>query len=302
MLGHANIADQHVGAELPDYSRASAAEAAHGHLGPAIGEDAADELAGVRLVIDDEHPEAGERPLRAIEVAGPLFLRPDLFRLGRSGWTTVMGSVTVKVAPWPSPGLLARTLPPCISTSCLTMARPEPQPAVPPGRRSVGLAEAVEDVRQEFGPDADAGVDDADLDVRVDPLQEHLDAAPLGRELDGVREEVPDDLLEPCGIAGDRTCERIEHLLNADLLGIGGREHGGEGGFDDLGKVQPLDVEPQVPRDDAGDVEQVLDDLGLGLGIPVDGREALRQVLWAIQPERRILAQPTMALSGVRSS
>ena len=96
------------------------------------------------------------------------------------------------------------------------MARPRPEPAVPPRGGGVGLAEAVEDVGEELGLDADAGVDDADLDVRVDPLQEDLDLAALGRELDGVGEEVPDDLLEAGGVAGDGTGERIEHLVDAD--------------------------------------------------------------------------------------
>jgi hypothetical protein len=48
--------------------------------------------------------------------------------------------------------------------------KPQPQAAMPPRRAGVGLAEAVEDVRQEIGRDADAGVDDADLDVRVERL------------------------------------------------------------------------------------------------------------------------------------
>ena len=55
--------------------------------------------------------------------------------------------------------------------------------------------------------------------------------------------------------------------------------HGGEGGLDDLGEVQPLDVEAEVARDDAGDVEQVFDELGLDLGVPLDGREPFLQVL-----------------------
>jgi len=44
------------------------------------------------------------------------------------------GSETVKVLPWPEPGLLARTVPPCNSTSCFTMLRPSPKP---PWRRVV---------------------------------------------------------------------------------------------------------------------------------------------------------------------
>ena len=53
------------------------------------------------------------------------------------------------------------------------------QAAVPPRGRAVGLAEPVEDVRQELGLDPDARVGDADLDVRVDPLEQDLDPAAL---------------------------------------------------------------------------------------------------------------------------
>ena len=60
MLGHANIADDDVGAELPDQVQGFGGGGGEGDLGLAIGEDAADELAGVGLVIDHEHLEAGE--------------------------------------------------------------------------------------------------------------------------------------------------------------------------------------------------------------------------------------------------
>src|SRR5438876_306006 len=52
-------------------------------------------------------------------------------RLGRSPAGTsasLSGSLTTKVAPFPSPGLCASTLPPCSSTRCLTSANPRPRP------------------------------------------------------------------------------------------------------------------------------------------------------------------------------
>ena len=42
--------------------------------------------------------------------------------------TPARGNVTANVAPSPSPGLIAWTVPPCISTRCLTMANPSPSP------------------------------------------------------------------------------------------------------------------------------------------------------------------------------
>jgi hypothetical protein len=70
---------------------------------------------------------------------------------------------------------------------------PQAQAVVPSRRAAVGLAEAVEDVGEELGLDAHAGVDDADLQMRIDPLEEHLHLAALRRELDGIGEQIPDD-------------------------------------------------------------------------------------------------------------
>src|ERR1043165_3059173 len=64
----------------------------------------------------------------------------------------------------------------------------ESQTTVVSRRRAVCLAEAIEDVRQEVGPDADAGIIHDDLHVRVDPLQRNLDHPALPRKLHTVRE------------------------------------------------------------------------------------------------------------------
>ena len=63
----------------------------------------------------------------------------------------------------------------------------EAEAAVAPGDGRVGLAEAVEDVREELGRDSLAGVGDRDLRLAVGPLEPHLHPAAGGGELDGVR-------------------------------------------------------------------------------------------------------------------
>jgi hypothetical protein len=59
----------------------------------------------------------------------------------------------------------------------LTNAKADAESAVPARCRGVGLPEALEDVRQEFGCDALAAVADMDLDVRVRARDAHVDAA-----------------------------------------------------------------------------------------------------------------------------
>ena len=78
--------------------------------------------------------------------------------------------------------------------------KPQAQSAVLARGRCIGLAEALEDVREKLRRDAHAGVADADLHVRFDALHEQLDASALGCEFDGVGEQVPDDLLKPARV------------------------------------------------------------------------------------------------------
>jgi hypothetical protein len=92
----------------------------------------------------------------------------------------------------------------------------EPEPAVRAGGGGVGLAEAVKDVGQEGGVDAFASVGDADDDAAIGAGDVNADGAAGGRELDGVAEQVPDDLLEAVGIAGDSA----GYLNGARLKGI----------------------------------------------------------------------------------
>ena len=130
---------------------------------------------------------------------------------------------------------------------------PEAEPAVAARGGAVELAEAVEDVRQELGRDAGAVVGDDDLDVGVDPLEADLDLPRLGRELDGVREQVPHHLLQASGIARHRPGERIDHPAQLDLLGLGGRADRLDGGVDHRREVGRLHVEAHLAGDDAGD-------------------------------------------------
>src|SRR5207247_562759 len=104
------------------------------------------------------------------------------------------GSRTVKVAPWPSPGLAAVT--------------------VPPAAR---------------------------------------------RELDGVGDEVPDDLLQPVAIAAHRPDAVVELALEGDLLRIGRRTDRVDGALDGCRQVDGRQLETQLAGDDARDLEEVLD-------------------------------------------
>src|SRR3989442_236225 len=70
-------------------------------------------------------------------------------------------------------------------------------------QRGIPLAKTVEDIWKQHGGDASSGVHDAKLHLGFRALEPHIDPAIRRRELDGVGEQVPDDLLEALGISED---------------------------------------------------------------------------------------------------
>ena len=145
------------------------------------------------------------------------------------GCTIISGIFSRNVAPVPGPSLAASIVPPCISASCRAIERPSPSPPCSPRHPGVGLAEALEDVRQKLGAMPMPVSLTTDFDVRVDPLQPHLHPAALGRELDGVRQEVPDDLLQPSGSPEIGVACGSTTVVHADALRVGGRRDGVDG-------------------------------------------------------------------------
>ncbi len=79
----------------------------------------------------------------------------------------------------------------------------EAQPSKPAGARSVGLAKPVEHVGQERGIDPAAGVGNRDNHAGPLLLELKRDASARFGEFDGVRQQVPDDLLQASPVADE---------------------------------------------------------------------------------------------------
>jgi hypothetical protein len=122
----------------------------------------------------------------------------------------------------------------------LDQRQSEPDPGVDAGAGAVTLPKALEHVRQEFGGDPAARVAHHDLDVRARLSEVDLDVAALGGELHRVAEQVPDDLLEPVRIPGDRPGAGVEVRLKIDRLGERGGAHRLERRLDDRRQLDPL--------------------------------------------------------------
>ena len=125
----------------------------------------------------------------------------------------------------------------------------------------VGLSKTVKDMRQEFGTDAHARVADDDLDVGIDPFNPYLYPTILRRELDGVGQQIPKNLLQSIGIAVDASNVWIDQRQYSDALRVRRWSHGRDGVMHHDGQLYGLDIEPELAGHDSGDVEYVLDNL-----------------------------------------
>src|SRR5262249_41275312 len=134
----------------------------------------------------------------------------------------------------------------------------ETQTAVFPRGRAVGLAETLEDVRQKLRLDADAGIADRDLDLAFDAPKPRFDAPAFIRELDGVREQIPESLLQPAGVAEDRAARSVSRLAQGDAFRLGAGPDDVNGGMKDVFDRDRVSVELEAAGDDPRGVEDVI--------------------------------------------
>ena len=127
--------------------------------------------------------------------------------------------------------------------------------------------EAIEDVRQHLRADAGARVGDGDLDLALGLAQRDRNRAAVRGELDGVGQQVPDDLLQARGIAGNEQRRRFEVPAQNETTRRRLMGHRVDGLGHDLADLQTAHVQRQLPFDDPADVEQVGHQLRLETGV-----------------------------------
>jgi hypothetical protein len=88
--------------------------------------------------------------------------------------------------------------------------QPETESGVTSCRRAIGLAEAVEHEWQKVQTETLACVDDPDLHLVVRPFDEDINRSALRRELDRIREQTPDHLLESTSRRENSRPARVE--------------------------------------------------------------------------------------------
>ena len=168
---------------------------------------------------------------------------------------------------------------------CRAIAKPNPSPQNCRLERGVDLPKAVEDPGEGRRIDPYPRVVDGDEPGVAALLHDHADLAVGRRELDRVRKEVHDRLLQTRDV---RRYGRIRRHVDGEphALGPRGGLHGVHGRADHFVKHGRLQVDPQLSGDDPRHVEDVFDEALLGLRVSADHREPVLNPP-AIERQRR---------------
>ena len=110
------------------------------------------------------------------------------------------------------------------------------------------------------------------------------------RELDGVRQEVPDDLLQPARVGGQRADAEIEVAGQPDAFAVGRGTHRLDRRVDDRRRIHGADLEEQLSGIDAARVEQVLDELRLHARVALDRLQTPHDVRFVLAADAKHLA------------
>src|SRR6185436_20272073 len=100
---------------------------------------------------------------------------------------------------------------------------------------------------------------DLDLSVCVDETRLHTVAS--RRELHGIRQQIPGNLLKAIGVSRDHEPGTLAVELQANTLGVRRGPDRRYGRANDGIEIDWLDVQADLAGDDARDVEDVVDDL-----------------------------------------
>src|SRR3954468_9275527 len=146
----------------------------------------------------------------------------------------------------------------------------ETEAAVVPRRSAVFLGEPVEDVGQESGIDSGAGVAHLDDGVPAGAADGERHAPSHGSELEGIRQEVPQDLLESRSISRNQTDRPIDVGVDDDRLPLRLRKDGLDRRVSAPADVDGLHLHLELPGHDAGAIEKIVDELRLRLDGSLD--------------------------------
>ena len=236
-----------------DLHRLESRRSAVGRRGPhpPVGEDVLENAAVRRVVVDDEH----RHPLEVARLARE--------RLGGERGRHLKGNGEVETASLA--GLALHPDPSAHEAHQLGRnGEPEPRPTESPCRGRVSLRERVEDGGLLLRGDADTGIAHREVQRHRRPARSlpiHLeDDLARFRELQGVADQVHNDLAQPPRIATHRRGYVRRHVIGQlDALLMGARGEGAHRLVQGVAQVEVHPLQVQLARLDLGEVQDVVD-------------------------------------------
>ena len=156
---------------------------------------------------------------------------------------------------------------------------PQPEAAELARHARILLLEGVEYPGDGLGLDADAAVVDLDDDMRLLAIAAYADASSLGCELDGVVDEVPQDLLQARDVSVHPVGALFDVHAEMKLARFDIRRTILDHAFNGRAYIYGLAFEADLALDDPGQVEQVIDEARLELDIAADDLQVMARVL-----------------------
>ena len=179
----------------------------------------------------------------------------------------------------------------------------ESKAAIESRRSTVRLTKTVEHMRQKAGVDSNAGVFDFDANVVGLPRGADVDVAAGRGELHRVRQEIPQYLLQPRRVGDDDQFLSRRRDPNGHAFGVGHEADAVERRLQGRSNGQRRQIKAEFPRADTRHVDEIGDDLRLGMGVLVDQFERPSSLARSDKLSvNSMRVQPTITFSGVRSS
>ncbi len=147
----------------------------------------------------------------------------------------------------------------------------QPGAAVAPRGGAVGLGEFLEEFGEGFGTHPDARVPHGKAQGRLgraarDAFEADVDGAGIG-ELQGVADQIDEDLLEPTGIAGDQIGNvRRDREEQFESFLLGAAVHEADGLLEDFPRRKGNRLELEAAALDARQIQDIVDQAQKGVG------------------------------------
>src|SRR5262249_47086433 len=286
--GHRYVADQDL--------RAPGGHDAHGlvyaaggpHIGISHTENGRQKFSHVGLIVHDQRAQPGKLR-RRIRTDGLLTCLSCRRRLARKLFRKRRRERDFESRAFAFAGALGPDSSAVHLHQALHNGQSQSQSAVLSGNAPIGLAKPIEDKRQEFWRDSDAGVDHLDFGISVEIPEANFHDAPRRGELDGVMRQIPDHLPKPVEVKQEHMYGRVKILLQTHPFGLRLRAYRFDPRLDNGSEIGKFNIQREIAGADGRDIEQVVNQFFLRAGVALASLQGALLAFYveALPPDER---------------